>query len=70
MKRRHGPRLYREFLIAAERGNPQTLQIFIDGGIDVNYQDPKTGQTALHVFAPRGRGRRSASFLRAVNVIF
>lgn len=51
IKHSHGPRLYRDFLIATERGNPDTLRIYLDAGIDVNYQDPKTGQTALHVLA-------------------
>lgn len=38
-----------EFLRACERGNPETLEIFFEHGMDVNFQDPKTGQTALHV---------------------
>lgn len=38
-----------EFLSACERGNPETLKIFIEAGMDVNYQHPFTGQTALHI---------------------
>lgn len=34
---------------ACERGSPETLKIFIEAGMDVNYQDPLTGQTALHI---------------------
>lgn len=41
--------LGREFLSACERGNPETLKIFFDAGMDVNFQDPRTGQTALHI---------------------
>ncbi|MCU7837967.1 MAG: ankyrin repeat domain-containing protein [Candidatus Thiodiazotropha sp. (ex Troendleina suluensis)] len=45
------PTLSQQFLDAVERGNPDTVQIFLDAGIDINYQHPHTGQTALHVAA-------------------
>ena len=45
------PALGGEFLNAIQRGNPATLEIFLDEGMNVNYQDPQTGQTALHVAA-------------------
>jgi hypothetical protein len=41
----------REFLQAAERGNPQMVGAFIEEGFPANWQDPRTGQTALHVTA-------------------
>ena len=41
--------LGREFLRACERGNPETIKIFLEAGMNVNYQDPQTGQAALHV---------------------
>ncbi len=40
-----------EFLQAAQRGNPATLEVFLHGGMPVNYQDPRTRQTALHTAA-------------------
>lgn len=49
--RKQLPRLGREFLRAAERGNPRTLGIFLDKGMDINYQDSDSGQTALHAAA-------------------
>lgn len=44
----------REFLQAAERGNPQIIGAFIEEGFPVNWQSPKTGETALHVSASTG----------------
>lgn len=41
----------REFLQAAERGNPQMIGALIEEGVPANWQDPQTGQTALHVTA-------------------
>jgi hypothetical protein len=41
----------REFLQAAERGNPQMIGAFIEEGFPANWQDPQTGQSALHVTA-------------------
>ena len=45
------PALGREFLAAVERGNPATVDVFLDEGMNVNYRDFDTGQTALHVAA-------------------
>lgn len=39
------------FLKAAERGNKKNVQKYIDEGISVNFQDPLTGETALHIAA-------------------
>ena len=44
----------REFLQAAERGNPQMIGAYIEEGFPVNWQSPKTGETALHVSASAG----------------
>lgn len=43
--------LGREFLQAVKRGNPATVAAYLDAGMSVNYQDPRTKQTALHVAA-------------------
>lgn len=43
-----------EFLTAAERGNAARLQAFIDHSSLINHQDPKTGETALHIVAANG----------------
>ncbi len=40
-----------EWLEACRRGVGATIKIFIDGGMDINYQHPRTGQTALHAAA-------------------
>jgi len=64
LRRQLERKLYRDFLSAAERGNPQTLQIYLDTGIDVNFQDPKTGQTALHV-SSASRAREAVRVLLA-----
>jgi ankyrin repeat protein len=45
------PTLSQQFLEAVERGNPETVKIFLDAGIDINYRHPRSGQTALHVAA-------------------
>ena len=39
------------FLTAAETGNPIEVGAFIKHGFPVDYQDPQTGQTALHIVA-------------------
>ena len=39
------------FLRAVERGNPYEVAVYIDEGFPVNYQNPRTGQTALHIAA-------------------
>jgi ankyrin repeat protein len=41
--------LSEEFLEAAERGNEDALQIFIEEGFPVTWQDPENGSTALHI---------------------
>lgn len=41
----------KEYLKAAERGNARKLQAIINSGFPVNYQDPDTGETALHIVA-------------------
>ena len=56
----------REFLHACERGNPETIKIFLDCGIDVNYQNPQTGQTALHA-SSAARARQAIRVLLASN---
>lgn len=57
-------RLGREFLRAAARGVPSTLAVYLDAGIPVNYQDPQTGETALHAAARTG-ARRAIRLLLA-----
>lgn len=44
----HLPELGKEFLEACMRGNPDTVKIFVALGMDVNYQDLRTGDTGLH----------------------
>ncbi len=44
-------RLGEGFLEAAERGNTDALQIFIEEGFPVTWQDPENGSTALHIAA-------------------
>ena len=39
------------FLRAAETGNPIEIGAFIKDGFPVDYQDPQTGETALHIVA-------------------
>ena len=39
------------FLRAAETGNPVEIDAFIKDGFPVDYQDPHSGQTALHIVA-------------------
>lgn len=48
------PSIGREWIEACRRGVAKTIQLFIDHGMDVNYQDPRTGQTALHAAAGSG----------------
>jgi hypothetical protein len=49
--------LGREFLQLAEQGNAAAIQAFIEESFDVNYQDPLTGEAALHAAAgARARG--------------
>ena len=45
------PSIGREWIDACRRGVAKTIQLFIDHGMDVNYQDPRTGQGALHAAA-------------------
>ena len=44
-------KLGNEFLHTAERGDAQKLQIYIDEGFPATWQDPETGETALHIVA-------------------
>lgn len=46
-----------EFLLAAERGDQHFFELYLAFGMPVNYQHPKTGETALHI-AARRRARR------------
>jgi Ankyrin repeats (many copies) len=55
-------KLGRMFLRAAEQGQVSKLMVFIQEGFPVNYQDPSTGETALHIVAA-SRARRA---LRAI----
>ncbi|MBS9405471.1 hypothetical protein KG088_17850 [Halomonas sp. TRM85114] len=43
--------LGREFLQTVERGNPKTVDAYLEAGMPINYQDPVTKQSALHVAA-------------------
>lgn len=43
--------LGREFLRAAERGDEQSVRIFLMAGFPPNWQDPESGESALHVAA-------------------
>jgi ankyrin repeat protein len=49
--------LGKEWLEACARGNPASIQIFVDSGMDLTYQDAETRQSALHSAA--GTGARS-----------
>ena len=46
-------RLLQRFLRAAEHGNEEKVDVFLEEGFPVNYQDLRTGQTALHITAAR-----------------
>lgn len=43
--------LGREFLRAAEHGDEQSVRVFLMAGFPANWQDPDTGESALHVAA-------------------
>lgn len=43
--------LAEEFLQVAERGNAGKLRAFIEEGFPVNFQDPETEESALHIVA-------------------
>jgi len=45
-----------EFIRAAEYANEEKLHGFVSAGFPVNWQEPRTGQTALHIVAA-GRAR-------------
>lgn len=46
-----------EFLEAAEQGNAEKVNALLKSGFPVNFQDPQTGETALHAAAAcRARG--------------
>ena len=59
-----------EWLEASRRGVATTLQLFVDGGMDVNYQDPRTGQSALHAAAGSGARQSVRTLLRTVHCDF
>ena len=40
-----------EFLEAAERGDQNSLRVFIQEGFPTTWQDPESGLTALHIVA-------------------
>lgn len=46
--------LMKEFLVAAEHGNTPKIMACLDEGFSVNYQDPETEETALHIAAAGG----------------
>lgn len=46
----------RSLLRAAETGDPARLRAALDAGAPINYADPRTGETALHIVAA-GRAR-------------
>lgn len=54
--------LGREFLQAVERGNPATVEAYLEAGMPVNYQDSGTDQSALHV-AAAARARQAIRVL-------
>ncbi|MEW8524851.1 MAG: ankyrin repeat domain-containing protein [Candidatus Thiodiazotropha endolucinida] len=43
--------LRNDFMTAAKRGNAKRLKAIMETGFPVNYQDPVTGETALHISA-------------------
>jgi len=51
-----------EFLRAAECGDAPMLQMYIDEGFPTTWQDPETGETALHIVAAC-QGRKSLRVL-------
>jgi hypothetical protein len=55
-------RLGREFLKVAERGYAPAVAAYIAEGFPANYQDPQTGETALHISA----GTRARRVLRVL----
>ena len=42
-----------EYLLAAERGDAHFFELYLSFGMPVNFQHPKTGETALHIAAAR-----------------
>lgn len=54
--------LAREFLHIARRGNLRMLSGFIEEGFPVNWQDARTGQSALHI-AAAAKGRKALLIL-------
>ncbi|MEZ5551535.1 MAG: ankyrin repeat domain-containing protein [Pseudomonadales bacterium] len=52
----------RAFLRAAETGNADRVGAFLEDGFSVNYQDPGTGETALHAAA----GTRARDVFRRI----
>lgn len=54
--------LGRKFLSTVETGVPGTIKLFLDRGMPVDYQDPRSGQTALHA-AASSRARQALRLL-------
>lgn len=54
--------LGRRFLSAARTGVPATIKLYLDHGMSADYQDPQTGQTALHA-AASSRARKAIRLL-------
>ncbi len=51
-----------EYLLAARRGDAHFFELYLSFGMPVNYQHPKTGETALHIAA----SRRARHIIRAI----
>jgi hypothetical protein len=47
-QKRMMPSLGKEFLETAAWGDDRKIRVFVNTGFPMNYQDPKTGSTALH----------------------
>ena len=59
------PSIGREWIEACRRGVAKTIQLFIDHGMDVNYLDPRTGESALHTAAGSGARQSVRILLRS-----
>lgn len=60
--------LGQEFLKAAERGNAALVAAFLQEGFPASYQDPQTGESALHI-AAAGQGRKVLRVLLTVKAL-
>ena len=59
-----------EFTDAAQRGDPLMVEVFISEGFPVNYQEPDTGLTALHLAASSGARTTLRQLLKTEDVNF